>query len=73
MNVLAWLGSRFCPAPSHHGPSEVPTSSTEDRIMAERRNEEAATIRLRMLARVQLLDSEAALVLHEDVGPDKGD
>lgn len=70
MSVFDWIGRHIVTAPRSHGPTEVPTTSTEHRILAERRTEEAASIRLRMMARVQLLDSEAALQMHEDVGPD---
>lgn len=62
MTLWAWLREHFATAPLQRGPVEVPTSSMTDRFIAERRNEDAATIRLRMQARVQLLDAEAELI-----------
>lgn len=63
--MLGWLRRLATPAPHYRGPTHVPVTSPEDRIMAARRNDEAATIRLRMEARVRLLDAEAEVFARE--------
>lgn len=64
--LLEWLREHMAPAPPRAQATQPPLTSPEHRFIAERRNEDAARIRLRMQARVQLLDAEAELLTRDD-------
>ena len=53
-------------SPVQHGPAEVPLTPPDERRAVDQRQEQATQIRLRMQARLQVLDAEAEIITRDN-------